>query len=258
MSGVEFEGTVDPTDVEQWLERIERVFEQLECSEAAKFKKASGACFNCGSFDHKVKDCPNPNLISSPCTKGLSLLLKGIEVRNLEITKREVLVELIKPVDQELQHELMLRDRGMTKMGQTWSLVVCTQIYRGCPFMIQNLGFHAALIEMPFQDYDVIIRMDWLHRYHAVVVCRSKRVTFKAPTFSHIVIQGERSLTSNIISTIVVRKMISQGCEAYISHIVDTHLESPRLKDIPVVCEFCDVFPENLSGLPWKEKLNFL
>ncbi|KAH0675890.1 hypothetical protein KY285_023691 [Solanum tuberosum] len=24
-------------------------------------RRASGACFNCGSFDHVVKDCPNPN-----------------------------------------------------------------------------------------------------------------------------------------------------------------------------------------------------
>ncbi|XP_049359573.1 uncharacterized protein LOC125824262 [Solanum verrucosum] len=38
MGGVEFEGTVDPTDVEQWLDRMERVFEQLECSDVAKFK----------------------------------------------------------------------------------------------------------------------------------------------------------------------------------------------------------------------------
>ncbi|XP_055830817.1 uncharacterized protein LOC129899831 [Solanum dulcamara] len=38
MGGVEFEGTVDPTNAEQWLEWIERVFEQLENSDAAKFK----------------------------------------------------------------------------------------------------------------------------------------------------------------------------------------------------------------------------
>ncbi|XP_049345463.1 uncharacterized protein LOC125809983 [Solanum verrucosum] len=40
MGGVEFEGTVDPTDAEQWLDRMERVFEQLECSDVAKFKYA--------------------------------------------------------------------------------------------------------------------------------------------------------------------------------------------------------------------------
>ncbi|XP_070045517.1 uncharacterized protein [Nicotiana tomentosiformis] len=38
MGGVEFEGTTDPTVAEQWLERMERVFEQLECTYAAKFK----------------------------------------------------------------------------------------------------------------------------------------------------------------------------------------------------------------------------
>ncbi|XP_055835160.1 uncharacterized protein LOC129903635 [Solanum dulcamara] len=38
MGGVEFEGTVDPIDAEQWLEWIERVFELLECSDTAKFK----------------------------------------------------------------------------------------------------------------------------------------------------------------------------------------------------------------------------
>ncbi|XP_055801767.1 uncharacterized protein LOC129870912 [Solanum dulcamara] len=40
MGGVEFEGTVDPTVAEKWFERIERVFEQLECSDTAKFKYA--------------------------------------------------------------------------------------------------------------------------------------------------------------------------------------------------------------------------
>uniref|UniRef100_M1DL63 22 kDa kafirin cluster; Ty3-Gypsy type n=1 Tax=Solanum tuberosum TaxID=4113 RepID=M1DL63_SOLTU len=91
MGIVEFEGTVDPIDVEQWLEHMERVFEQLECPDVAKFKysisllqkdaydwwesvlnaKESFWCsFNCGSFDHKVKDCPNPHNAPSLKTEG--------------------------------------------------------------------------------------------------------------------------------------------------------------------------------------------
>nr|XP_033515729.1 uncharacterized protein LOC117280152 [Nicotiana tomentosiformis] len=38
MGGVEYEVTTDPTVAEQWLERMERVYEQLECTNAAKFK----------------------------------------------------------------------------------------------------------------------------------------------------------------------------------------------------------------------------
>ncbi|XP_049394664.1 uncharacterized protein LOC125858949 [Solanum stenotomum] len=33
-------------------------------------RRASGACFNCGSFDHKVKDCPNPDNAPSLRTEG--------------------------------------------------------------------------------------------------------------------------------------------------------------------------------------------
>lgn len=40
MGGGEFEGTVDPTDAEQQLDRMERVFKQLECSDVAKSKHA--------------------------------------------------------------------------------------------------------------------------------------------------------------------------------------------------------------------------
>lgn len=69
--------------------------------------------------------------------------------------------------------------------------IVVNHVYRGCPLMIQNQVFPADLIEMPFQEYDVILGMDWLHRHHALVDCRLKHVTFKAPEYSHIIIQGE-------------------------------------------------------------------
>nr|XP_016492425.1 PREDICTED: uncharacterized protein LOC107811949 [Nicotiana tabacum] len=143
--------------------------------------------------------------------------------------------------------------------GFAHSYVCSSRVFpENVKFVRLDCVFPTDLVEMPFQDYDVIIDMDWLHRYHAIVDCRSKCMTFKAPTFSHIVIQGERLLTSNIIFAIMARKMISQGCEAYLTHVVDTHLESPSLKDIPVLCEFPDVFPENLPGCPRKGKLNFL
>ncbi|XP_060195272.1 uncharacterized protein LOC132624523 [Lycium barbarum] len=191
--------------------------------------RASGACFNCGSFDHKVKDCPNPNPTSSPRMEGSvqkpittpSQGNKGVRSRNTQASESRATARAY-----------AMRQRG----DQDGADVVVV--------------FPADLIEMPFQDYDVIIDMDWLHRYHAVVDCRSKHVTFRAPSLSHIIVQGERSLTSNIISAVVARKMVSQGCEAYLAHIFDTHLESPSLKDIPVVCEFPNIFPENLPGLP--------
>ncbi|XP_075091882.1 uncharacterized protein LOC107808733 [Nicotiana tabacum] len=85
---------------------------------------------------------------------------------------------------------------------------VVNRIYRDCPFMIRNLVFPVDLLEIPFQDYDVIVGMDWVHRYHALVD-------------------------------------------------FDTRLESPSLKDIPTVCDFPDVFPDELLGLPPEREIEF-
>nr|XP_033515746.1 uncharacterized protein LOC117280170 [Nicotiana tomentosiformis] len=134
---------------------------------------------------------------------------------------------------------------------------VVNRIYRDCPFMIQNLVFFTDLLEMPFQDYDVIVGMDWLHRHHALVDCRLKQVTFRTPAYSHIVVQGERSLTTNIISAVLARKIICQGCDAYLAHIVDTQLGSTSIKDIPTVCDFPAVFPDDLPGLSPEREIEF-
>ena len=64
-------------------------------------------------------------------------------------------------------------------------------------------------------------------------------------------------MTSSIISATLARKLMRQGCGAYLAHIVDTQLESPCMKDVDVVCDFPEVFPKNHPGLPQKERLNF-
>ncbi|XP_060170697.1 uncharacterized protein LOC132601639 [Lycium barbarum] len=275
-------------------------------------RRASGACFNYGSFHHKVKDCPNYNPIYSLRTEGSvqkpnithsqgnrgsrsrSTQTEGASEANQASGSRSTTrasamrhrddqdgadvvfgkfhlfgLCVVTLFDPSSIHSYVCSSLIFPKNFKSMKLncgvlvkspldhqVVCNQIYRGC-LVIQNMIFSADLIEMPLQDYEIIVSMDWLHRYHAVVDCRSKRLTFRAPSFSHIIVQVERSLTSNIISTFVARKMISQYCEAYLAHIFYTHLESPSLKDIPVVCEFPDVFPENLPGLPPEREVKF-
>ena len=48
--------------------------------------------------------------------------------------------------------------------------------------------------------------------------------------------------------------MIRKGCDAYLAHVVDTTTNTGKLEDIPVVREFSDVFPEELSGVsPYRD-----
>ncbi|XP_075104201.1 uncharacterized protein LOC142178490 [Nicotiana tabacum] len=276
-------------------------------------RRASGACFNCGSMDHKVKDCPNPNPLSYTHTEGSvqkpitthSQANGSARPRNMQAAGSSVAnqaggsraaarvyamrqkndqdgpdvvagkfhlfgISVVTLFDPGSSHSYVCSSLAFPDTVKSVRLdfdvlvtsplghqAVVNRIYRDCPFMIQNLVFPVDLLEMPFRDYDVIVGMDWLHRHHELVDCRLKQVTFRTPAYSHMVVQGERSLTSNIISAVLARKMICQGCDAYLAHIVDTRLGSPSLKDIPTVCDFPDVFPDDLPGLPPEREIEF-
>ncbi|XP_049365853.1 uncharacterized protein LOC125830727 [Solanum verrucosum] len=208
-------------------------------------KRASSACFNCGSFDHKVKDCPNPNNAPSLKTKGSvhkpsinpAQTNRGARPKNTQATGASGANKVTGPRATVSAYAMRQRD---DQNGEDMVVV-----------------FPADLIEMPIKDFDVIIGMDWLYKNHIVVDCRSKHVSFKDPTFSHIIVQGERSLTSSFIYAALARKLMRQGCGAYLAHIVDTQLKSPCIMDISVVCDFPEVFPENLLGLPPGRELEF-
>ena len=39
--------------------------------------------------------------------------------------------------------------------------------------------------------------------------------------------------------------------------MIDTKKAEPSLSDIPIVCDYSDVFPEELPGLPPRRKIEF-
>ena len=55
---------------------------------------------------------------------------------------------------------------------------------------------------------------------------------------------------SNVISVITVRTMVREGCEVYLAYVIDTKRAESNLLDIPTVCDYLDIFPEELPELP--------
>ena len=51
--------------------------------------------------------------------------------------------------------------------------------------------------------------------------------------------------------------MIRDGCQAYLAHVIDGSMPTKEINDILVVCEFLDVFPEELLGLPPDRETEF-
>ena len=91
-----------------------------------------------------------------------------------------------------------------------------------------------------------------------VVDCRMKGVTLRTPSGEEVTFIGERlNPLSNVISATTARTMFRKGCEAYLAYVIDIKRAESSLLDIPTVCDYPDVFLEELLGLPPQREIEF-
>ncbi|GJV72220.1 putative reverse transcriptase domain-containing protein [Tanacetum coccineum] len=98
-----------------------------------------------------------------------------------------------------------------------------------CTLILLNQPFEIDLMPIKLGSFDVVIGMDWLSKYHARIICDEKVVL--------IPIDGE---------TLIIR-----------AQVMEKKSNEKRLKDIPVVREFLEVFPKDLPGLPPVRQVEF-
>ncbi|GJT30497.1 putative reverse transcriptase domain-containing protein [Tanacetum coccineum] len=135
----------------------------------------------------------------------------------------------------------------------------------GCTLNFLNHPFHVDLMPVEMGTYDVIIGMDWLTKYQAVIDCAKKIV--RIPFGSEILIfhgdgsRNKRGTRLNIISCTKAQKYLLQGCHVFLAHITikETGDKSKKkqLQDVPIVKNFPEVFPEDLPGLPPTRQVEF-
>lgn len=51
--------------------------------------------------------------------------------------------------------------------------------------------------------------------------------------------------------------MLDVGCQGFLSSVVIVDQEQQGVEDIPIVCEFLDVFPKDWPGLPLQREIDF-
>ncbi|GKC10606.1 putative reverse transcriptase domain-containing protein [Tanacetum coccineum] len=106
-------------------------------------------------------------------------------------------------------------------------------------------------------SFDIIISMDWLRRCHAVIVCNEKLVPVpygnETLTFRGNESSDRRESRLTIISCSKAQEYMAKGCQIFLAHIStkkeEDKSEGKKLKDIPIVRDFPEVFPEDLPGL---------
>ncbi|GJT44783.1 putative reverse transcriptase domain-containing protein [Tanacetum coccineum] len=138
-------------------------------------------------------------------------------------------------------------------------------LIRGCTLNFLNHSFNIDLIPVEMGSFDVIIGMDWLAKYHAVIVCDEKLVC--VPFGDKILIfHGDGSNNGhesrlNIISCTKTQRYLLKGCPIFLAHVTTKRAEEKskekRLDGVPIVQDFLEVFPEDLPGIPLTRQVEF-
>nr|GEZ47957.1 putative reverse transcriptase domain-containing protein [Tanacetum cinerariifolium] len=136
-------------------------------------------------------------------------------------------------------------------------------ILKGCTLGLLGHSFDIDLMPVERGSFDVIIDMDWLAKYHALIICDEKVI--RIPYGNEVlIIRGDNcddESKLNIISCTKTQKYIQKGCQVYLAQVpfkkAEDKSEEKRLKDVPIVREFLEVFPEDLPGLPPVRQVEF-
>ncbi|GKA13980.1 putative reverse transcriptase domain-containing protein [Tanacetum coccineum] len=137
-------------------------------------------------------------------------------------------------------------------------IIVVSKVYRDVEIEIDDSSFKIDFIPIALGVFDIVIGMDWLDRYNDNILCSQKLVRVVNPQGREIIIYGDKKKGKfKICSIMKARKYLSHGCHAFMAHVIDTSYEKKSVKDVPVVNEFLDVFPEDLPGIPPERQVEF-
>jgi hypothetical protein len=106
---------------------------------------------------------------------------------------------------------------------------------------IRGIEFPANVIVMGTQGIDVILGMNWLDKYQAVISCDKRIIKLVSP------------LGEEVVAELVSPEPRKGGCHQM---AIDSK-EADSLETIKVVLEFPDVFPKDLLGMPPERKVEF-
>jgi hypothetical protein len=226
-------------------------------------------CFKCGSLNNFAKQCPQAGQAQG----------KGFRQDNLNKNKKQTvqvrqgrvnfttLAELPEgaPVLSgtfSVHHKpaIILFDSGAshsfisTNFGAKVGLDFChtkasymistpggkiasNQNIRRVPIKLGSKIFKTDLILLALEGMDIILGMDWMTRHGAILDISFRAIELNSP------ILGNSTLY-----------LPSRGCV----HSCAFAMKDLNIEDIPVVCEYTDVFPDDLPGMPPDRDIEFV
>jgi hypothetical protein len=107
---------------------------------------------------------------------------------------------------------------------------------------IRGVDFVVNLIALESKDIDVILGMDWLSKHKALIDCAKNFVRLTTPEGKKMEFVAEPVVTAKCVD----------------NHVKVSQLDASQGSEVPVVNEFPDIFPKELSGMPSDRDIEFV
>nr|GEX82742.1 hypothetical protein [Tanacetum cinerariifolium] len=103
-------------------------------------------------------------------------------------------------------------------------------LIRGCTLDFLNHPFNIDLMPVEMDSFDIIIGMDWLSKYHVVIVCDEKII--RIPFGNEIlIVRGNGSSNEHVsISCTKTQKYLLKGCHVFLAHVTAKKAEDKSNK----------------------------
>ncbi|KAA3470730.1 Gag-Pol polyprotein [Gossypium australe] len=247
-------------------------------------------CFRCGSLDHFIRDClevdKKEKSQSAKPGKQTARVEGRAPARTYAIRAREEasspdvitgtfslydtrVIALIDPRSTHSYICMNLVSSMSTPIESTKFIirvpnplgkyVLVDRVCKGCLLMIRSHCFPVDLMLLPFDEFNVILEMDWLVTHGVVVNCGKQFIELKNENGDFIRVESNKQDRSPVvISSLLTQKYLRKGYKAYLAIVMNAKETELRIESVPIVCEHPDVFLEELPGLPPVREIKFL
>ena len=127
-------------------------------------------------------------------------------------------------------------------------------ICRGFELEISGTLLTVDLRIIDMLEFVVILGMDWLTAYRVVIDCERRRVTAYTQDGTRVVFQGGKH---DIFPQTVYESKCQGQLAGWLARLILENEERPDLDLYLVVCEYMDVFSDELPGLPSQRDIDF-